>query len=268
MSNHDVVHLLETRKKDLTVALKEARTFTKHPVKDHLEVARCNGSYQYYRIPARDKGDKKEKIYLPKLNIEVAREIAEYNYARQVEKFAEEEIKLITKLLDYRKKKGANDCYQKLCDGRKALVKPILLSDEEYADAWLKQRSENKNGFENDTELYTEQNEHVRSKSEILIADKLFRRNIPYKYEEELVLEGKSFFPDFTILQQDTRRVYYWEHLGMMDDAGYADKVFDKLETYSRNGIVQGINLILTFEGGGNSLSTKMVERIIEENFM
>ena len=65
----------------------------------------------------------------------------------------------------------------------------------------------------------TERGHLVRSKSELVIADKLHARGIDYLYEEPLVLSnGRTRYPDFTIVDHALGVTFYWEHLGMLDD--------------------------------------------------
>ena len=62
----------------------------------------------------------------------------------------------------------------------------------------------------------------MRSKSELVIADKLHARGIDYAYEQPLVLSnGRTRYPDFTITDYARDVTFYWEHLGMLDDPGY-----------------------------------------------
>jgi AAA domain/UvrD-like helicase C-terminal domain len=61
----------------------------------------------------------------------------------------------------------------------------------------------------------------VRSKSEVIVADALHDLGLPYRYEAPLAFPGElPRHPDFTIHQPGSRPVY-WEHLGMLDLAGY-----------------------------------------------
>ena len=63
-------------------------------------------------------------------------------------------------------------------------------------------------GEEDNTEYYTYKGERVRSKSEMIIANELFRNNIPYKYELPIELENwnkkVTIYPDFTVLNKRT----------------------------------------------------------------
>ena len=68
----------------------------------------------------------------------------------------------------------------------------------------------------------TERGELVRSKSELVIADKLHARGIDYAYEQPLVLpNGRTRYPDFTIADDAKGVTFYWEHVGLLDDPGY-----------------------------------------------
>ena len=147
-------------------------------------------------------------------------------------------------------------------------AKPELSADEAFARRWLatefeQQRTTEYHKFE------TLRKDMVRSKSEALIADRLYSEGIPYRYEQVLRL-GKGFnqvvfFPDFTVLNKRTRKLYYWEHLGLLGDRGYCLDNLSKLDTYAQYGIIQGKNLILTYESEGKPLSMAYVKRIIKE---
>ena len=53
----------------------------------------------------------------------------------------------------------------------------------------------------------------VRSKSEVIISNILFDRDIAFFYEKPLYAPDGSFYlPDFTIIWRGEN--YYWEHLG------------------------------------------------------
>ena len=52
-------------------------------------------------------------------------------------------------------------------------------------------------------------------------------------------------YPDFTILKMPEREEVYLEYLGMLDDEKYMDMVMYKLNTYEKNGIYLGVNLLL-----------------------
>ena len=91
----------------------------------------------------------------------------------------------------------------------------------------------------------TANGEMVRSKSEVIVADALKHIGVEYEYEEPLRMEDGSIrSPDFTIRSQG-RPTIYWEHLGMLDNAGYRADWEAKRAWYTDHDI-----LPLT-EGGG-----------------
>ena len=104
----------------------------------------------------------------------------------------------------------------------------------------------------------------VRSKSEAFIATELVAREIVFRYECLLEIEGRPYYPDFTIIHPVTHEVIIWEHLGLMDKDDYIQKASAKLAVYMRNGIVPGINLIITSETDDRPLDFEMVRKMIE----
>ena len=62
--------------------------------------------------------------------------------------------------------------------------------------------------------------EIVRSKSEVIIANMLFERKIPFLYETlKFAPDGTFYPPDFTITWRGEE--WYWEHLGLLDKEDY-----------------------------------------------
>ena len=108
----------------------------------------------------------------------------------------------------------------------------------------------------------------VRSKSEDLISNSLFLKQIPYRYECMLEINNIQFFPDFTILHPKTNKIFYWEHFGLMDDPAYCDKAFNKLKIYSLHGIIPSVNLILTFETREHPADMESINKIIDDYFL
>lgn len=84
----------------------------------------------------------------------------------------------------------------------------------------------------------TERGDLVRSKSELVIADKLHARAIDYAYEQPLILsDGRVRYPDFTIADHASGVTYYWEHLGLLSDLGYRARWERKRAEYFEAGI-------------------------------
>lgn len=95
----------------------------------------------------------------------------------------------------------------------------------------------------------TTRGELVRSKSELLIAEKLHALGINYHYERTLegTLEAGRLRPDFSFID-DAGEVILWEHLGRMDEAKYREGWAWKKNWYSLNGYAEGRNLFTSTE--------------------
>ncbi len=111
------------------------------------------------------------------------------------------------------------------------------------------------------------QGKMLRSKSEAIIDRILYTNGIPFRYEEKIILNGIVLHPDFTIRHPKTGQYFYWEHFGLMDNPDYVTKACQKIKTYSDNGIIPTINLILTYETKDHPLSIDQVEKIVRECF-
>lgn len=112
----------------------------------------------------------------------------------------------------------------------------------------------------------TDKGEHVRSKSETIVANALYRhesRGLRYHYEKPLKLDGydKPIIPDFTI--EYAGKIYYWEHLGMLSDENYRKKWMLKLELYRKN----GIEPIISKDDENGGIDSKAIEQLIDYNF-
>ena len=108
----------------------------------------------------------------------------------------------------------------------------------------------------------------VRSKSEFIIDSYLYFNKIPYRYEEELNLDGRLYYPDFTIRHPATGELYYFEHFGKMDDMQYVRRTYNKLKHYASHNIIPSINLITTFETSEHPLDSLFTEQTIKYYFL
>lgn len=221
-----------------------------------------HGNYNQYYL--RTTPDDRLGTYLPHKDHFIAERLAQKDYDNKVLAELYKQQKAIERFLKEYDPEAEQKVYGKLSEQRKALVTKDYLTDEEYVEQWLNEPYE-KMGFNAfDPEYYTTRGDRVRSKSEILIADALYRHNIPYRYEypvyDGVVLIG---VPDFNCLNVRHRKDYYWEHLGMLGDEGYADRNVKKLEKYSLAERFDESRLILTFETGAHPLNTKVIDEKI-----
>lgn len=174
--------------------------------------------------------------------------------------------KEIKKLLRDYSDDEIEEIYKSLHKERQALVMPVEPTWEQLVEQWYSVEYQGKEFREGAAIILTEKGERVRSKSEKILADYFYRNNILYQYEKPLKLKGYGIvYPDFTLLSRKTRKEMYWEHEGMMDQPEYARAAVAKIDSYQKNGIYIGENLIVTFETEKNVLSTKTIEELVEK---
>jgi len=114
----------------------------------------------------------------------------------------------------------------------------------------------------------------LRSKSEVIIYEMLLKNNLEPIYEYELRIDNEVKRPDFYISDDDSGEVYYWEHLGMLQDEKYAKKWDEKLAWYKSKDILPveeggGSNgtLIITKDDYKGGFSAKEIAEVIENVF-
>ena len=143
-------------------------------------------------------------------------------------------------------------------------VSLAFISDEQYEEEWLRQSFSNPE-YKSENKVYkTKQGEEVRSKSELIIANALFEKRIPYRYECPLTDSGRIWaVPDFTVLNGRERKEYYWEHFGMMGDPEYARNALKKIRSYEKHHMFPGSEVIFTFESDEVQMNVESIEDII-----
>ena len=260
---NQLIYQLNKRKLYLQKLLNEIENRMQNLPQGTLRVSKMNGIPRYYHITS--KGDTKGK-YILKKNKKMAEQLAQKDYMQRVYQCAKTELEDIKEFLNKHDKKELENIYPKLNPYRKELVKPMVISDEEYAAQW-EQETFVSNPYHPEEKVYpTKKEEMVRSKSEVMIADMYYELGIPYRYEAEVQLSnGKIKYPDFTLLNIRTREIIYHEHLGLMDDENYRKANLIKLDEYRKNGIYLGKNLIITYEAEGCYLNIKEIRDMCRE---
>lgn len=256
--------MIELRKKELESIQKQVDDSAKDVPEGHLRVCKRNGIPRFYHMTNDPEDKYRNGTYIRKDNIALAKALAQKDYNQSVYKLVKKELSKLEHLGLLLESDDIEGIYRSLSESRQKLVSPCIKPKEEFVRQWKEVQYERKGFAEGTPEIITEQGERVRSKSEKIIADKLFIKGIPYRYECPLLLHGYGrIHPDFTVLNVRTRKEYYWEHLGMMDNPAYFQNVLVRLEQYEKNNILPGQNLILTYETAARPLDSRELERKI-----
>lgn len=161
------------------------------------------------------------------------------------------------------------DACSSMSETQKKWVRPVIVPDDIFVQNWLTEMEEkkerNKSEYPLTGEIVTEKGEWVRSKSEKIIADKMWKKGIPYVYEVPLNLKGfGTIYPDFAILDLKNRQTVWFEHFGKMDDPEYCRKALNKIRMYGANGCWFGEGLLYTFETSDSPLHTVYLDEMID----
>lgn len=262
---------LQTRIKELTRVIDDAAECIAKAPKGSLHIKKNKNGIQYYH---RTNPKDTHGIYIRKSEIKFIERLAQKDYAKKIQAKAIIEREILIRCFEQYHPNVITEIYHNLAEPKQKLVTPYIMPDKEYIASWREEKNKTKGAYgkddllliPEDEAIITEGGERVRSKSEKILADKLFMMNIPYVYECPLYVSEYGYInPDFTVLNTRTRKEYVWEHLGLMDQKEYCEKAIKKIETYEKNNMYPCNKLILTYETLHHPLNTKIVEGLIKE---
>lgn len=221
-----------------------------------------NGHVYYYRLMP----DKVETT-MGSDDRELIEALVQKEYLLKVLRSAVNESEALKRMMRIYPESGMEEVYDNLPTGRKMLAKPIVPGDEQFAAKWMNVPYERKPFKKGAPVFKTIRGERVRSKSEMIIADRLWANGIPYRYEYPLKIGKKVIHPDFTILRMSDRKIVYYEHCGKMDDPEYTEDMLERINDYNHEKIFLGDSLFLSFESSTTPLDTGFVDNLINTHF-
>lgn len=223
-----------------------------------------NGNYfKWY------KRDGTKLSYLKKKNLKLAEELAlKKYYSLQLQDLLHEKIAINMYLKHHQQ--NVNKASRLLSDtsGYLALLTNHFTDYSKELKEWVNAPYEKNNKYPEQLIHKSISGNIVRSKSEALIDMALYQNQIPYRYENPLILNDITIYPDFTLRHPKTGQLLYWEHFGMMDNPNYSKNACNKLQLYSSNGLIPSFHVITTFESEECPLTSVLIGKIIEYYFM
>lgn len=245
----------------LLVQIKAREKEMKSLPEGKIRITSSHGTRQYH---FREAVSKKE-IYMSVKEKDLVKKMIQREYDHKVEKQLQRMKKELIHFLGAYNPRSVEETYEELCEAKKSLTTPVEMTDTMFIEEWNETNPGGKNVYPEIGIYDTDRGEKVRSKSEKIIADTLYRMNIPYQYEPQLKLAGnKIVYPDFACLNVGKRKTIYWEHLGLVQSNEYAAKNYLKLEYYEKNDILMGENLIVTSESADFPLDVSLIRRKID----
>ena len=265
----DLLKNLMLERDQLRGKLGQLNQFLEQAPDGRLEWNQRGDQQRYYYVKEAADGSPSQRTYLKKKDLRLATALASKSYYRKLIPFLIEELEKVESLIDFLSRQNKERTFDNLSPGYRKLVKPLYYSDQTVLKKWnelpyIKTKEDAEHIHK------TENGEYTRSKSEQIIANKLFYMGIPYRYEQDLLLKGydKPIRPDFTVLNVRERKVIYMEHAGMLSDSNYVGSLPWKLNLYGKNDILLGDKLVLTWENDRIPLNQDVLDKLIREFFL
>lgn len=227
-----------------------------------------NGThYKWYRTNELSTEDKRQ--YIPKSDRQLALQLALKETLTSQLQYIEKQIDVLDSFIARYPSEEKWRPPRVLADKTIAVSLDLsAIKQLQPAEDWMSGSYEKSTEYPESLTVKTKAGIYVRSKSEKIIADELFDNNIPFRYEQALLLGDIKVFPDFTILVPGlTKHIVIWEHFGIMDSPSYAGNVKLKLGAYFDAAFIPGYNLIATFETRQNPLDSDYVSLLVGYHF-
>ena len=225
-----------------------------------LRLSKSKGCTQYYHCK---KDTTYNGVYIPKMKMELARQLAQKAYNGRILRYTENALLQIGRVLKGYEDDGIEKIYLSEHPQKQKLITPVEPTFQQKYERWLAEPYVGKSFGEDVPVIVTNSGIRVRSKSEKILADYFESIGLAFKYECPLHLKPYgTIYPDFTFLSRRTGREVYWEHEGMLDNPEYARAAVQKIGLYEINGIFPGEDLILTFETSTSVINTILIKSL------
>ncbi len=133
-------------------------------------------------------------------------------------------------------------------------------------EQWAREPYERSQKYPESLTLRASNGTMMRSKSELLIAERLARFQVPYRYEQVITVGGCEMAPDFTF-QDRNGDEFYLEFCGMMDDPGYVEGFKSRRQIYESAGMCEWNRMIYLF-ATGNEIDLEEIDEVIQKKIM
>lgn len=251
----NVYHDLERVRKDLDAELKSLP-------EGSLNIDN-RGHNEFYKIHLPKKGNRKKDIRkgITKDKALVSA-LVRKRYVENAVSILDSDIAMMEKMLKSYQPVDENSVMAEFVSRHPALADDIYRNVDE-TDTWASDYERQKDFYDDDRTSVAGDGTVMRSRGEIIIAEKLRQYNIPFRYEASLGIPDLAYVPDFTIKRPRDSKIFFWEHFGDVNDDAYMARNARKLERYEEYGIVPWDNLIVTYDLTNGGVNVPLIEAMI-----
>ena len=179
LTNDKILPVVERRLYGLKKILQQKQLKLKNAPEGSIRTQTVNGKSYFYLIT--EKGDTNGK-YLSKENCGIVKKIFQRDYDIKITKELETEIAALEGLKKVYTPENLPAVYEKLSESRKKLVESCVLAQSDFAENWKNEAYEGRKFYEDSKLHVTASGLKVRSKSEVLIAQALEAKCVPFRY--------------------------------------------------------------------------------------
>ena len=254
----DIKETMISRRMEISIKLEqlEKEYDSLSYLKGRLELYKNGNSFKCFQVI-----DHKRK-YIPKEEKDFIKALAKKKYYEKQIYTLKSELKAIDAYLK-RLPKDTFDEYLKNSREYKMILFPEYKTIDDDLTQWASEEYEKNTNYEDGLRIKTLKGDLVRSKSEAMIADELYRNGVPYRYECATVIGENKIYPDFITRNKRTGQIFIWEHYGLMDDDKYIQSYIYKAAKYVEAGFVETVNMLATYETSYCPLDSLKVRDII-----
>jgi len=259
-------HERDREKKHYQRLIAKIKKWDKIKVDGRIEMRKKGNTYFWYQVYKDPKTGKRVRKYIPREQKDLAIKLAKKAFYKKAMPIYERTIRYLDGEINKRPDDTALEKMLAADSPYRDLLKDIFVSLGAQKDArkWAKEPYEHGEMYQEKLKYTAANGIKVRSKGEMLIMNALDEYGIAYRYECLLMLDDGKCYPDFTVMNARTGKIYYWEHFGAMDNPEYYPGAIDKMKRYLDSHHYHGIDMITTFETNDNPFSSKLVNEIIE----
>ena len=200
------------------------------------------------------------------------RALADKEYAQSALKIIEHDLRVMTSAFDQLRSYSQENIFSGMHQAYRSLPHDCFQASRQAAEvqrmqhAWASEPYEISDYRPEEKIHTTSRGLKVRTRAELLIAEFLYRYDIPFRYEQVVHIGAYTLAPDFTFLDQ-SRTEFFWDYCGMMGDQKYRAHQLWRRGVYEGAGITEWDNMIYTYDAS-DAIDMREIEAVIKTKIL